>query len=172
MSNSGIHNLYKILKLPNINFYILFVFLSFLKYTFTQYGTPQLVYDSNFEEKDINDKECFNNILRFNQRNYLLNNIGLNKNGDFLIQYNEYIDYEALNSSRFVYGLTKDGQYFFPNNSSFSKGFNIDIDDDILEDSYFSNIYGIEESKNLLVSPKDDSIKKINIYLVLMHLIL
>ena len=140
MSNSGIHNLYKILKLPNINFYILFVFLSFLKYTFTQYETPQLVYDSNFEEKDINDKECFNNILRFNQRNYLLNNIGLNKNGDFLIQYNEYMNYEALNSSRFVYGLTKDGQYFFHNNSSFSKEFNRNIDEHILEDSYFSNI--------------------------------
>ena len=162
------NTVYKKLKLNTINFHIiLFISLSFLKFIISQDEIREVNserglggYSPSFEEKDINDKECFNNILRFTQKNYLLNNIGSNKNGDFLIQYNEYMNYEGLNSSRFFYGSTKNGQYFFPNNSSFSNEFNINIDEDIFEDSYFSNIFWIEESKNLFVSIKNDINKK------------
>ena len=86
------NTVYKKLKLSIIYFHIiLFIFLSFLKYIISQDEIPKinlkrgLDNSPSFEEKDINDKECSNNILRFNQRNYLLNNIGSNKNVDFLI---------------------------------------------------------------------------------------
>ena len=61
----------------------------------------------------INNQKCFNNILRFTQKNYQLNSISSNKNWDFLIQYNEYINYNELTYSRFFYGLTNNGRYFF-----------------------------------------------------------
>ena len=39
--------------------------------------------------------------------------------GNFLVQYNEYMNNDELKSSRFVYGLTKNGQCFFLRNSLF-----------------------------------------------------
>ena len=105
----------------------------------------------------INNKECFNNILIFNQKKYQVNNFATNKNGDILIQYNEYINnYEEKNSSRLFYGLTKNGNNFFSDKSSYIHEFNISIDEDILEDSDFLNFYEIQDSKSLFVSIKND----------------
>ena len=179
---------YKKLKLTNINFFIiLFISLSFLKYIYNQDKISQLApikcrsdtSERNLGDIDadpynilsctsylsINNHKCFNNILRFNQKNYQLNSISSNKNGDFLIQYNEYINYNELTYSRFFYGLTNNGQYFFSNKSSFSNELNIDIDEHTLYGSYTLNLYGIQDSKNSFVSIRDDINKKINIYL-------
>ena len=106
---------------------------------------------------NINNKECFNNILIFNQKKYQVNNFATNKNGDILIQYNEYSNnYEEKNSSRLFYGLTKNGNNFFSDKSSYIREFNISIDEDILEDSDFLNLYEIQDSKSLFVSIKND----------------
>ena len=47
--------------------------------------------------------------------------------------------------------------------------FNINIDEDIFGGSYFSNIFGIKNSKNLVVSIKNDIYKK-NQYLFSINL--
>ena len=44
----------------------------------------------------IDNQECFNYILKFKQKDFLLNSIASNKNEDFLIQYNEYMNYFLL----------------------------------------------------------------------------
>ena len=107
----------------------------------------------------ISNKECFNNIIMFNHKKYQVNNFAANKNGDILIQYNEYNNNEEYNSSRLFYGLTKDGSNFFLNQSSYTSEFNINIDEEILEYSDFLNIYKIQDSKSLFVSMKNDNKK-------------
>ena len=82
----------------NINFYIiLFIYFSSLKYIYGQGpGNNKINPNENKDEElydifpceldsSINNQKCFNNVLRFNQKKYQLNNIALNKNGDFLI---------------------------------------------------------------------------------------
>ena len=97
--------------------------------------------------------------------------------GNFLVQYNEYMNYDELKSSQFVYGLTKNGQCFFSEKFSFSNEYNIEIDEDIFEEIYYSNIYLLEDSKNLLVFLKNDIFKKnqylfsINAYNSLIYMI-
>ena len=71
------------------------------------------------ENPIISNKKCFNNILFFEQKKYELNNFAINKKGDFLVQYNEHIDYDEYISSRLFYGLTKNGSYFFSNKSTY-----------------------------------------------------
>ena len=116
--------------------------------------------NSCFNKPYIDNYECFNNIIIFNQKKYQLNNFAANKNGDILIQYNEYNNYDSENSSRLFYGLTKNGSYFFSNKSSFSHEFNISVDEEILEDSDFLNLYKIQDSKSMFISIKNDINKK------------
>ena len=114
-------------------------------------------------EPDIYNKECFNNIIMFNHKKFQVNNFAANKNGDVLIQYNEYNNYDEENSSRLFYGLRKNGSYFFSNESSFTREFNISIDEEILENSDFLNSYIKQDSKSLFVSIKN--VNKKNQYL-------
>jgi len=81
----------------------------------------------------------------------------MDKNGDFLIQYNELSIEDELISNRLFYGLTKNGSYFFSNKSSYVHEVNININEKILEESYFLNIFELQDSKNLFVSIKDDN---------------
>ena len=111
----------------------------------------------------ILNKDCFDNIIMFNQRKYLLNNFAANKNGDILIQYNEYNNFDEEYSSRLFYGLAKNGSYFFANESSYTREFNIKIEEEFLENSDFLNLYKIQDSKSLFVSIKN--INKKNQYL-------
>ena len=164
------NTIYKKFKLTSINFYfILFISISLMKYISSQ--DPEDGSNPNQDEDiehyspcklnpSINNQECFNYVLKFNQKDFLLNSIASNKNEDFLIQYNEYMNYDELFPFRFFYGETNSRKYFFNNKSSFSSEFNIEINEDILEDVYFSNIYGIEDSKTLFISIKDDINKK------------
>ena len=39
------------------------------------------------ESKDINNEDDFNNILKFNQKQYQINNFAKNENEDFIIQF-------------------------------------------------------------------------------------
>ena len=166
MSAKKINTVYKKLKLSNINFnIILFISFSFLSYINNQDEIRKLNPERDlaapaFEEKNINNKECFNNVVKLTQKNYHLNSIGSNMRGNFLVQYNEYMNNDELKSSRFVYGLTKNGQCFFSEKFSFSNEYNIEIDEDIFEESYYSNIYLLEDSKNLLVFLKRNIFKK------------
>ena len=164
------NTVYKKFKLTSINFYfILFISISLMKYIYSQ--GPEDGSNPNQDEDiehyspcelnpSINNQECFNYVLKFNQKDFLLNSIASNKNEDFLIQYNEYLDFDELNSSRFFYGASNSRKYFFSNKTFFSSEFNIEINDEIFEDSYFSNIYFLEDSKNLFVSIKNDINKK------------
>ena len=146
---------YKKYRLINIIFYIiLLISVSFFDYIYSQDKIrnlyPKRSLDPDEPEQDIvqfsscdsepsiEDQNCFNDILKFNQKNFLLNSIGSNKNEDILIQYKEYINYDKLTSSQFFYGLTKNGRYFFSDKSSYSSEFNININENALDDSHFS----------------------------------
>ena len=118
------NTIYKKFKLTSINFYfILFISISLMKYIYSQ--GPEDGSNPNQDEDiehyspcelnpSINNQECFNYVLKFNQKDFLLNSIASNKNEDFLIQYNEYLNFDELNSSRFFYGASNSRKYFFP----------------------------------------------------------
>ena len=91
-------------------------------------------------------------ILIFKNKNYQVNNFATNKNGDLVTEFVEYTEYNELSSSRLFYGLTKDGRYFFSNESSYTREFNIDIDEEKFYENVFYNLDGIYNSKNLFVS--------------------
>ena len=100
----------------------------------------------------IDNRYCFNNIIIFGQKNFQLNNFAKNSNEDILIQFTEYTQYGDQFSSRLFYGLTKEGKYFFPNKSSYSNEFNIDIDEDTFYDNELYYLNEIKNSKNLLIN--------------------
>ena len=180
-------NLYKKINLKNIKFNIIFLIslLFFKQFAISNPDIDQTKGDLTFHQDEespggktnpepdeiidpygisscqnnpnIKNPDCFNNILKFEHKEYQVNNFATNKNGDFLIQYNEHSNEEDESfSSRLFYGITKNGSYFFSNKSSFSHEFNIDIDEEILEDGDFLNLFGIQDSKNLFISFKND----------------
>ena len=96
------------------HFYII-LFLSF-SMNYCQFGDPFSNIDSCDKEKKnlfLNNTNCFNNILKFDQKKYQLNNFAKNENDDIFIQFSEYKKDDKLSSSRLFYGLSKDGRYFF-----------------------------------------------------------
>ena len=86
-----------------------------------------------------------------------MNNFAENKNEDILIQYNEYYNFDKFNSSRLFYGFNKNGDYFFSRTSSYTNEFNINIDEEIIENNDFLNLYEIQDSKSLFVSIKNNA---------------
>ena len=99
-----------------------------------------------------NNEYCFNNIIIFKGKNYQVNHFAKKKNGDFIVEFTEHTEYDELSSSRLFYGLTNDGQYFFPNESSYTYESNIDIDEETYYENIFYNLDGIYDSKNLFVT--------------------
>ena len=135
------------------HFYII-LFLSF-SMNYCQFGDQFSNIDSCFEEEEklfLNNTICFNNILKFDQKKYQLNNFAKNENDDILIQFSEYKKDDKLSSSRLFYGLSKDGRYFFSNKSSYSIEFNVDIDEETFCENEFYYINEIKNSKSLFVS--------------------
>ena len=128
---------------------ILFLFLSNIKTFYCQeYGCGEYF-------SSINNPYCFNNILIFDQKKFQANNFAMNKNGDLVVQFSED---NILSSSRLFYGLTKDGSFFFNNQSSYIKEINIEYNE--TKSNYdFYNYYGIYNSLNLFISLKNDSNK-------------
>ena len=168
------------LNLLKLNFYIILCLsFSIIKYINCQRtdSESKILIDNKFKRLEetnsdpygyiecqenpiISNKKCFNNILFFEQKKYELNNFAINKNGDFLVQYNEHINYDEYISSRLFYGLTKNGSYFFSNKSSFNHEFNINIEEEILDDNVYFNLLGNQDSKNLFIFTKNDINKK------------
>ena len=106
-----LNTIYKKFNLINIKFFIiLFILLSNLKFINNQNKIRELNCIRELEDKvapshaqdicelnpSIDNQECFNYILKFKQKDFLLNSIASNKNEDFLIQYNEYMNYFLL----------------------------------------------------------------------------
>ena len=138
---------------PLKNFYIFIVL--FLLFFITLICDDREYYISYCQEDNtnlLNDENCFNNLLIFKHKNYQVNNFAKNKNGDFVVEFTEYTEYDELSSSRLFYGLTKDGQNFFSNESSYNREFNIDIDEETYYENIYFNLDGIYDSKSLFVS--------------------
>ena len=134
-------------KLIPLNFYMLINIILFLS-NVDAFNFQPLQYDCQFFSP-LREEKCFNNILKFDNKNYQANNFAKNKNGDLVIEFSE--DNE-ISSSRLFYGLTKDGRYFFKNHTSYTYELNIN-NEDFLENY---NYYGIYNSLNLFVSIKNE----------------
>ena len=134
-------------KLISLNFYMLITIILFLS-NFNTFSCQTTQHVCQFFSPLSND-QCFNNIMILDNKNYQANNFAKNKNGDLVIEFSE--DNE-ISSSRLFYGFTKDGRYFFKNQSSFTYELNIDNEDFL---GYY-NYYGIYNSLNLFVSIKND----------------
>ena len=131
-------------RIKIITIYITFIsFLSIFKILNCQYDCSSA---------PITNINCLNNVLKFNNKKYKAGTFAKNKNGDIFIEFSE--DSE-ISSSRLFYGLTKDGKYFFSNQSSSTKELDINIDN-INTDYGFYNSYGVYNSLNLFVSLKND----------------
>jgi hypothetical protein len=113
----------------------------------------------------INDDECFNNILIFDNKKYKLGNFVINNKGDLII---EFYGEDEVSTSRLFYGLTKDGRHLFSNKSSYTYELNIDIDE-IIDFSEYYNYYKIYNTRNYFVSVKNDPNKN-NQYLFSINL--
>ena len=136
---------------PNFYFLItIILFLSNLIPIICQ--LPQ--YDCNFFSP-LTQTQCFNNIFKFDHKNYQSNNFARNKNGDLVLEFSE--DNE-ISSSRLFYGLTKDGRYLFSNESSYSNEFNVVIEEETFYDNDFYYLDKIKKSKNLFISIKNSPI--------------
>ena len=113
-------------NLVKIHFLVLIILL--LKVSNCEEGVDQELvqtYDAcinSLSSLIMNNEQCFNNILKFDHKNYQTSNFAKNKNGDLVIEFSE--DNE-ISSSRLFYGLTKDGRYFFKNQSSYTYELNI-----------------------------------------------
>ena len=105
-----------------------------------------------YMDNSITDEYCFNYPLIFQNKNYMVNHFAKNKNGDFVVEFTEYTEYAEFSTSRIFYGLTKNGQYFFSNESSFTREYNIDIDEETFYENDFINLDGKYNSKNLFVT--------------------
>ena len=60
------------------------------------------------------NQPCMDNIIILDQAKYKVGNFAKNKNGDLII---EFYAEDEMYSKRLFYGMTKDGRYYFPNNS-------------------------------------------------------
>ena len=63
----------------------------------------------------ITDTSCFNDVLVFNSKYYRAGHFVTYKNGDMIVEFSN--DGGNSDGARIFYGLTKDGRYYFPNNS-------------------------------------------------------
>ena len=107
------------------------------------------------EKCNLINTECFNNVITFNHKQYQSNNFAINKKGEVIFELAEYYDYDDMFTSRLFYGLTKDGKYFFSNQSSYTYELNIDIDDELFDYYCYYNFYTVHNSLNLFVSIKN-----------------
>ena len=110
------------------------------------------IYSCKENELSVNNKNCFNNILVFDQKKYQVNSFAKNKNGDILIQFSEQVKYDEHSFSRLFYGLTKEGKYFFSNKTSYSNEVNVDNDEEKFYNNTFYSLDSIINSKSLFVS--------------------
>ena len=113
-----------------------------------------LIHCEGEREENANIPKQVENILIFNHAK--LNGGSNNRNGDLIIEYYSEENYFDMPNSILFYGLSKNGGYCFPNESSNTQEQNIDIDE-IIDIAGYYNTYETYDSKNLFVSLKNDS---------------
>ena len=132
MDKSLSFKLSKNLNLFKVNFFItlLLTFIIF-KPSFCASGGGEVTYENSeicSDDPYLYNDQCFNTKLKFTFKNYQAHNFAINKKGDLVIEFTEYKEYD-LSSSRLFYGLTKEGRYFFSNETSYTYENNIDVDE-------------------------------------------
>jgi len=151
MLNTNSYPKFKLDKLTKLNC-LLVIILLFKDYNCQPADPNPIIPDATCnDDPSLDNIQCFDNIIKFDHKNYQTSNFAKNKNGDLIIEFSE--DNE-ISSSRLFYGLTNDGRYYFKNQSSYT--YELNIDNDILEDFgyfYFDLNY---KTTNLFVSIKND----------------
>ena len=166
MDKSLSYKLNKNLNLYKVNFFIaLLLILVNFKSSFCD--GPSKIYQPNPYENSgvcydypyLYDEQCFNAKLTFTDKKYQAHNFAINKKGDLVIEFTEYKE-DDLSSSRLFYGLTKEGRYFFSNETSYTYETNIDVDEFNYWDYGLYEYYDLHNSKSLFVSIKNDPNKE------------
>ena len=78
------------------------------------------------------------NILIFNHKKFSAGTI--NKNGDLFIEYYSEENYYDLPNSILFYAISKEGRYYFSNESSYTLEKNIDIEETIDLIGYYNTL--------------------------------
>ena len=89
------------------------------------------------------DRECFNEVLTFNQKNYRAGHFAINNKGDMVAEFSDNYN------SRLFYGLKKNGRSFFDTDSNIKEI-------EISENSETTGEYPRYESNNIFVYLEDD----------------
>lgn len=108
--------------LDNINFRLIHrknktIAIYYINLIFLLFLNLHLIYCEDIQCKSnpsLQNKNCFNNLLIFNNKKYRAGHFATKKNGDLIIEFSE--DNHRFNCSRLFYGLKRDGQYYFDNN--------------------------------------------------------
>ena len=110
--------------------------------------------------EELNNIDCFNEIIKFDSKKYRANNFAQNKNGDIILELTELKEdnNNELSSSKLFYGITKEGYPLFKKETSFTHEIQITNDNELLNDNQYDN------SINLFISLKND-LNKENEYL-------
>ena len=109
------------------------------------------IYTEDIECKtnnNLNNNKCFNNIIKFDHQKFRAGHFSTTNNNDLIIEYST----DDPDTLRMFYGLTKDGRYFFPNESHI-------LEFNIIGAKYndATTYYGRYESRNLFINLKDQT---------------
>ena len=136
--------------LDNINFRLIHrknktIAIYYINIIFLLFFNLHLIYCEDIQcksDKSLQNKNCFNNLLIFNNKKYRAGHFATKKNGDLIIEFSE--DNHRFNCSRLFYGLKRDGQYYFDNNMP-TYELNITAEDAILP---YGQLAGISTGGN------------------------
>ena len=95
------------------------------------------------ENKNLSNKDCFNNILFIKEDNYRSGHFAKNKNGDIVAEY-------STENKRFFYGLKKNGSFYYDNELHIKEINLTKIEYD--NKAYYYRF----ESQNIFIALKDD----------------
>ena len=101
----------------------------------------KIIYCNSCKDNNtITNTECFNNLIKFDDKTYRAGHHAINKNGDMIIEY-------SAQDSRLFYGLKENGEYFFGDNTPTK------VIENINKDGSYDRRY---ESINLFISLEND----------------
>ena len=129
-------------KLNQMDLLIIFIlFLSNLNIFFCEdKNNLENIFHSSIEiDLSINDTNYFNNIIKFNNKNYKSGKFAINNKGDLILELSDNNDI----NSRLFYELTKEGRYLFNNKSSYTQEINININQQILSNNKGYNDFSL-----------------------------
>ena len=102
----------------------------------------EIIYCNSCKDNNIiTNSECFNNIIKFDNKTYRAGHHAINKNGDMIMEY-------SAQDSRLFCGLKENGEYFFDDNTP------IKVIENINKDGSYDRRY---ESINLFISLENDN---------------